>query len=701
VSLVSLSASAQKTVTFTIDNPEAAFLRDPSTYNNVAWDANNSATLQLPADFGVSVGVNNGFVLTAVTTPTGENLISGIVEGAFLSYDALPADGVVTITTDVKQPKGLTVIANPAEAYIICDYKTYNADNSTDGKWVINAVEEYGQTSINAVSGYALASVKNQRGEELLYSSGVTTYTLSHYSLEPGMNTITVETYDINATRTDFVLVEVVGDAAKVSMRRNNSYDNIPLSSTEATEVRYNPTTEVPLSILSADFNSSLYKVELDGQPVASEGSTFRVTPASSGSTIKIYTEFPDVSVPVSVTFANEGTDAAITRLTLDGETVDGELWRAPGFTAKLGQRIALYFNTDNFEVTLKENGREVSAYDSYSTMITEEGGYNYVVTAEKLLPYTVTLRCTDPSHIIVFTGWQQSEDNTYTLTGKENILEVPKTNPYLSIKSADGYQVLDIKLDGESVYSPVYLTKDGSVIEVESDVFVRDHKAVIYLEDKEWMYSFLSLGQYTDNQKDYNPVAGYTEFSYAESDCPFGLGFYPDPVVYLNNEEIENQYGSYPAMSNLPEYPVIKVYQSAQTPLNVTFDIAPETVPYIEADRLTPVVNASEGLSVLPGTEISIAPTVAESIYVVKANGTEVTPGENGKYVVTINADTNISISDSNSSIAGVAADNNAAVDVYSLQGVLIISNATPERIAALPAGLYIIGNKKVVINK
>ena len=67
----------------------------------------------------------------------------------------------------------------------------------------------------------------------------------------------------------------------------------------------------------------------------------------------------------------------------------------------------------------------------------------------------------------------------------------------------------------------------------------------------------------------------------------------------------------------------------------------------------------------------------------------------------MTINADTNISISDSNSSIAGVAADNNAAVDVYSLQGVLIISNATPERIAALPAGLYIIGNKKVVINK
>lgn len=33
VSLVSLTATAQKTVTFTIDNPEAAFVRDPNNYN--------------------------------------------------------------------------------------------------------------------------------------------------------------------------------------------------------------------------------------------------------------------------------------------------------------------------------------------------------------------------------------------------------------------------------------------------------------------------------------------------------------------------------------------------------------------------------------------------------------------------------------------------------------------------------------------
>lgn len=36
---------------------------------------------------------------------------------------------------------------------------------------------------------------------------------------------------------------------------------------------------------------------------------------------------------------------------------------------------------------------------------------------------------------------------------------------------------------------------------------------------------------------------------------------------------------------------------------------------------------------------------------------------------------------------------------DVYNLQGVLLIENATPEQVKALPAGLYIVGGEKVVI--
>lgn len=37
---------------------------------------------------------------------------------------------------------------------------------------------------------------------------------------------------------------------------------------------------------------------------------------------------------------------------------------------------------------------------------------------------------------------------------------------------------------------------------------------------------------------------------------------------------------------------------------------------------------------------------------------------------------------------------------DVYSMQGVLMLRNATCSEISSLPAGIYIIGGKKIVVN-
>lgn len=49
---------------------------------------------------------------------------------------------------------------------------------------------------------------------------------------------------------------------------------------------------------------------------------------------------------------------------------------------------------------------------------------------------------------------------------------------------------------------------------------------------------------------------------------------------------------------------------------------------------------------------------------------------------------------------VGNVAVDAEAAnKDVYNLQGVLLIENATPEQVKALPAGLYIVGGEKIVI--
>ncbi len=48
---------------------------------------------------------------------------------------------------------------------------------------------------------------------------------------------------------------------------------------------------------------------------------------------------------------------------------------------------------------------------------------------------------------------------------------------------------------------------------------------------------------------------------------------------------------------------------------------------------------------------------------------------------------------------VENVSVDANERLDVYNLQGMLLISDADADQIASLPAGIYIIGGKKVTV--
>ncbi len=52
-----------------------------------------------------------------------------------------------------------------------------------------------------------------------------------------------------------------------------------------------------------------------------------------------------------------------------------------------------------------------------------------------------------------------------------------------------------------------------------------------------------------------------------------------------------------------------------------------------------------------------------------------------------------------SDSGVKGVIDDTNGLADVYNLQGIKVMSNASKESIRQLPAGIYIINNKKIVV--
>ena len=87
----------------------------------------------------------------------------------------------------------------------------------------------------------------------------------------------------------------------------------------------------------------------------------------------------------------------------------------------------------------------------------------------------------------------------------------------------------------------------------------------------------------------------------------------------------------------------------------------------------------------------------------IVKANDAAVSPDAEGRFVVPVTDDTNISIA--NDGHVGVndilEGENGEAVslEVYNLQGIRVLSNASAADVRNLPAGIYIVNGKKVAI--
>jgi hypothetical protein len=79
--------------------------------------------------------------------------------------------------------------------------------------------------------------------------------------------------------------------------------------------------------------------------------------------------------------------------------------------------------------------------------------------------------------------------------------------------------------------------------------------------------------------------------------------------------------------------------------------------------------------------------------------NGQTIEAGEDGSYSFEVTEDTTVKIaSKATDAVSAIAINNNVNNNVYNLQGVAVLRNASAEQIATLPAGLYIINGKKVV---
>ena len=103
------------------------------------------------------------------------------------------------------------------------------------------------------------------------------------------------------------------------------------------------------------------------------------------------------------------------------------------------------------------------------------------------------------------------------------------------------------------------------------------------------------------------------------------------------------------------------------------------------------------ETQQVLAGTQFEIVPDHVSQV-IVEVNGVEQTV-EDGKYIVNVNADTDLVIKKGTPTGTSTIGEATALNDVYSLQGIRVLEKASTNQINALPAGIYIVGGKKVVV--
>lgn len=579
-------------------------------------------------------------------------------------------------------------------------YYTYNSTDyefENDGDNTIT-VAQYSSIYIKAKDGIFLKSVIKKSTNANVMSSYSKTDCYIYNGTDDG-ETYTVTSYNADDARNASCTVNV-DDASKVSVQRyNNTVVNLENGDNT---VKFSSTDEVPF-IIRPVMSKPLYKVWLNDVEQASSGTGWNITPAN-GDVIKIQSKFPDKKESVKFNYENEESQEIITKVTVDGVEVTN--YNDENFEVQCGSLIEVFFNTTEYKVdNFKVNGSSQSVYTSYSTYVT--GTTTFYVNAHKYAVYKVKLTITDPSHITVYKG-EMYNNITYTgLVAGENNLEVPENNSTIQIVANSGCFITSVTDNNDNTYSTNYnnayvvTCSDGLEVTVVSGAIVRDKTVVVYVDDVTAAgHRYLSRS----DRSNINLESGYNVIPFCDGDNDFQIGAYNSPIckLYKDNELVAPAYvgGTYYNLT-MADGDVYKLFLKAEpTTYNVTFDVANDAASEVTvtADRITTISNFTETLEAFGGTEIKIAANDADTQITVKVNNEPLTIGEDGAYTFNVAANSNVSVVLGNDGISSIEADA-ATGNVYNTQGVMVLKAADAQSVNSLPAGIYIMNGKKIVV--
>lgn len=491
-----------------------------------------------------------------------------------------------------------------------------------------------------------------------------------------------------------------VDDASKVTLGFSGTYTTFPLVNGE-NDVKFVPEVESPFVISAKDNSTSLYSVKKNSEEVQPKYGSYRVDVAN-GDKIEIQANYPDVDYSVKFNLSEKAA-GFITKVKVNGTEVTN--YMDNNFTVKAGSQVYVEGNINDYTLeSFKVNGTSVDFYGNYTFMVT--GPTTVDIVARKFGNLKAVFDIDDASHVEVYKGYSYY-GNSVTVTNGKNTIEVPESTPVIAIKAKDGYMLVSVS-DGTTDYverdgnSEVNVkVTDGMNVTVKTAELVRDKSTVVYVEDAS-VPSFMRF-----MRKDYttiNLVTGYNLIPFNDGDLPFTTSFYGVSTlnVYKNDELVEPKYaGATQYTLEVADKDVLKFFFTktpAKFNATITVDGEAENLTVMK-DQLKEVTDFTAPIPCLDGSELLFSVSAKSFVKSLTVNGTPVQPQEDKTYKVVVTADCNIKVE------LGVASginDVTAAVrdtnDVYRIDGVLIMKNASRSEVENLGRGIYIINGKKVI---
>lgn len=631
----------EATVTFSYNEGGKGCITDVRVNNELVSDFNGE-TLKVKLGDNLSFGKTDNWNITAYTlngkTESYFSYFNSVVKGDMdFSFVAQYDDPIITLNIEVDNPSAVK-------------YSYYSSASSSMVSEVLNAgnneikVERYTSLTFEPIEPYAFKEIINldNNTPESVYGSWY--LTANSYS---GKN-YRITTYNEADSRTATATFNV-DDASKVSVRRNKDYYTFELQNGK-NEIKFNPETEELFSVMPTS-EVPLWEVKVNGVPQTSNGGYYELT-LTDKCTVDITATIPDKDIKATFEITDEDAAAnLITGIKVNDQEVD---FNGTSVDLKAGQKIALTFNDqykiDNF--TVGDRTESVS-YSSYTSPVLMEDA-KFVIAAHKLSTIKVKVIVDDPENIVISNSYDMYYNtNILDLRAGENEVELPENNTSICWQIKNGCELLNVKYNDSDIntnYTYSQTMEENSVIEFTTAKINYDKKAVVWIDDRTAANQYFSLEGNSGDRKSIDATTGYTEFSFRDAMLPLNLSWYGENAtvgkVYINNNLIDAQYpGSSSYSLPINDGDVIKIFlanEPAESKLK--FDVEEGLEVTATTDRIVPVNDFTAEHTVFNGTEVIL--TLADNNDIIVKNGeTELTPGEDGKYVVTVNGDTNLSV--------------------------------------------------------